>query len=36
MREASPTRLVLGRRMDDALKYRAWTALDAFGLRDLV
>lgn len=27
--------VVLGRRMDEALKNRAWTALDAFGLRDL-
>lgn len=27
--------VVLGRGMDEALKNRAWTALDAFGLRDL-
>jgi len=27
--------LVLGRRVDDALRSRAWAALDAFGLRDL-
>lgn len=27
--------VVLGRRMDEAVKNRAWTALDAFGLRDL-
>lgn len=28
--------LVLGRRVDDALRSRVWAALDAFGLRDLV